>query len=450
MQTAQNTHAVQVRKLLSGGACTSNAVGASLGISQPTVSRVLRSMGIEIIKISIQGSIQYLLRDPRRAALGASVSRVTLQGRLQRLGELVPVWPEGFVLKADDGDDRYSDGLPWWLFDMRPQGYLGRAYARHHAKRLLLPERLSDWSDSHVLQALQQHGDDLAGNLLIGEQAEQRFINAPQPQPIALAHKARAYAGLASAAEAGELPGSSAAGEQPKFTAYVETEQGSAHVIVKFSAAQDNVVSERWRDLLLAEHIALEVLAQSGVPAASSRIVDHAGQRFLEVERFDRAGAMGRTALLSLAALDAEFVGSGGRWYEVSQALVQQQCVVLAASQGAALLWAFGTLMGNTDMHNGNLSFTSDQGRPYQLAPAYDMTPMAFAPSSGGGMGHEIPEPRITTAISGELWRVALQMAERYVQRIQADPRFSARFAPCIQATLVHLAQAQTRIDRLA
>ena len=174
---------------------------------------------------------------------------------------------------------------------------------------------------------MQQHGDDLAGNLLIGEQVEQRFIHAPQP--IALAPKARAYASLASAAEAGGLPGSSAAGEQPQFTAYVETEQGRAHVIVKFSAAQDNAVSERWRDPLLAE-----VLAQSGAPAASSRIVDHEGQRFLEVGRFDRAGAMGRTALLSLPALDAEFVGRGGRWYEVGQALAQQQCVVPAVSQG--------------------------------------------------------------------------------------------------------------------
>ncbi len=41
-------------------------------------------------------------------------------------------------------------------------------------------------------------------------------------------------------------------------------------------------------------------------------------------------------------------------------------------------------------------------------------------------------------------------MAQRYAQRIQANSRFSARFAPCMQVTLVHLAQAQTRIDRLA
>jgi hypothetical protein len=28
-----------------------------------------------------------------------------------------------------DGVALHSDRLPWWLFDMRPQGYLGRACA---------------------------------------------------------------------------------------------------------------------------------------------------------------------------------------------------------------------------------------------------------------------------------------------------------------------------------
>ncbi len=47
--------------------------------------------------------------------------------------------------------------------------------------------------------------------------------------------------------------------------------------------------------------------------------------------------------------------------------------------------WAFGMLIGNTDMHHGNLSFIiSLHGRPYALAPAYDILPMGFAPKVGG------------------------------------------------------------------
>ncbi|MEG0921049.1 MAG: type II toxin-antitoxin system HipA family toxin YjjJ [Comamonas sp.] len=457
MSVTAETTVEQLRKMLAAGACTSKDIAAALGVSQPTVSRLLKILGVEVIRLSIQGSIQYALRDERRAGLQSSVSRITRQGRLQRLGQLVPVLPEGFALQAEYGSDNYSEGLPWWLYDMRPQGYLGRAYARQNAERLSLPQRLSDWSDTHVIQALQQSGGDLPGNLLMGEQAEQRFINAPLPEPVALADKLAAYAQLAGAAESGELPGSSAGGEQPKFTAYVQTGlqddanlAEAAHVIVKFSTAEDNAVSERWRDLLLAEHIALRVLAEGGVAAARSAVLDYGGQRFLEVERFDRIGAMGRVALLSLSALDAEFVGSGGPWHEVTQALIAQDCVVGKAAPDVALLWAFGALIGNTDKHNGNLSFTSDQGRPYRLAPAYDMTPMGFAPNSGGAMNNALNPPLVVPTISGAIWRKALELAQRYTQQLVAEERFSPRFAACIEATQAHLAAAQMRIDRLA
>jgi len=39
------------------------------------------------------------------------------------------------------------------------------------------------------------------------------------------------------------------------------------------------------------------------------------------VQRFDRLGTRGRRALHSFAALDAEFVGSGGNWPVIARAL---------------------------------------------------------------------------------------------------------------------------------
>jgi hypothetical protein len=47
----------------------------------------------------------------------------------------------------------------------------------------------------------------------------------------------------------GAIPGSSAGGEQPKFTAYCG--ERSAHVIVKFSPLGDDAVARRWRDILV-------------------------------------------------------------------------------------------------------------------------------------------------------------------------------------------------------
>ena len=450
MKTVSSNHAKSVAQMLDTGMFTSKQLCDALGLSQPSMSRVLKSMGSEVIKTSIHGSIQYLLKDHARSHLVSHISRVTVDGQLQRLGVLEPVRPEGFLLVAVDGRDSYSEGLPWWLFDMRPQGYLGRAYARKNAERLALPERLGDWSDAHVLQALKLNGSDLCGHLLVGEGAEQMFINMPTPTPVPLDGRAQAYAKLSALADAGEVAGSSAGGEQPKFTSYVETDTGAAHVIVKFSALDSNPVSERWRDLLLAEHHALEVLQQAGIPAAQTRIVDSESQRFLEVARFDRIGALGRSALVSLAALDAEFLGLGTTWYEITQALVQEGCVVPEAMPSVQLLWAYGTLIGNTDMHAGNLSFTSDSGRPYRLAPAYDMTPMAFAPRAGGSMANDLRAANIVAAIRGDVWRQAYGLAQLYAERLRRDERFRARFFPCMDALTLHLDGAKGRIGRIA
>ena len=158
-------------------------------------------------------------------------------------------------------------------------------------------------------------------------------------------------------------------------------------------------VPERWRDLLLAEHFALETLRHAGIPAATSRVIDHQGQRFLEIERFDRIGPLGRRAILSLAALDAEFLGAGtAPWPELVQGLATDRHIQPDAAHDAARLWAYGTLIGNTDMHSGNLSFITDQGRPNTLAPAYDITPMAFPPATAAACPTPSPRPTSTPA----------------------------------------------------
>ena len=447
-----------VRRALQSGPATGRELASALGLSQASTSRVLSSMGGELLKIGRSSSIQYLLRDASRAQLAATVHRVDAKGQAQPMGQLVPVLGQGFVLVEAGGLCTHSDSLPWWLFDMRPQGYLGRAYCRQHSASLALPANLSEWQDDHVMTALQHHGVDLAGNLLVGDKALLQFANTPVPQPIARADKGARYAELAAAAARGDAAGSSAAGEQPKFSTHAQTAKGAAHVIVKFSETPDSPVSQRWRDLLLAEHLALQLLREHGVAAAASSLIDTPEQRFLELERFDRVGELGRCALFSLAALDAQFVGIGGRWPDVTQALAKAKVVDAEAVQGAALLWAFGHLIGNTDMHAGNLSFLSAAGaQPYQLAPAYDMLPMAFAPRSGGGLpgaqAGDLAAPSIGSQVPAAAWQQALPMAERYVADLQATLEsgcFSAGFSVCVAVLTQHVNEARWRIERLA
>ena len=430
-------HSDSIRLLLGKGPMTSRQLVDKTGISQPTISRALTVLGDDVLRIGSGASIRYALRDTSRGFASAPIFRVSDEGLIRELGTLVPVRPEGFVMVQADGVTLYSDGLPWWLFDMRPQGYLGRAYASTYAAALGLPGNPEHWGDTEVIRALLAHGHDAIGNLLVGELARDRFIAMPAPFP---GDRTTDYPALARAAGSGDVPGSSAGGEQPKFCTY--TARG--HVLVKFSAPDDNPVSERWRDLLLAEHLALSVL---GVEA---EIFDFGGQRFLEVPRFDRVGQLGRVGVFSLRALDAEFIGDvSAPWPSLVRRLVADGQVDAHAVAGSALLWAFGTLIGNTDMHAGNLSFVSSHGRPYQLAPAYDILPMGFAPGSGGALVDTLAPAPLSASVDSETWREALHLAEMFFTKVSDCDGFSGRFSPCIEAIRRHIDEAASRIARL-
>lgn len=426
-----------LRQLLRQGPTTVRQLTNMIGISQPTVSRALKALGDDVVRIGAGPSIQYALRDTFRGFDSAPVYRITEEGQIKPLGNLIPVYPDGFVMEQTDNICLHSDGLPWWLFDMRPHGYLGRAYASAWSAELGLSPNPEDWTDSEVIRALLAHGHDAVGNLLIGEQARKQFLEMPLPAPV---DRATTYPSLALAVSSGEVPGSSAGGEQPKFCTY--TERG--HVLVKFTALDDNPISERWRDLLQAEHLALKVLG------VETEVFDFGGQRFLEIPRFDRTGPLGRIGLFSLRALEAEFVGRArDAWPVLVNELVKQGCVHPDAAVGTARLWAYGMLIGNTDMHHGNLSFISSHGRPYRLAPAYDILPMGFAPKSGGEIVNTLRAATLLDAISGEIWREALQLAERFFSLAFDCKRFSSNFGPCLEALRSHLDEASSRISRL-
>ena len=407
-----------------------------MGLSQPTVSRALKALGSDVVRIGAGPSIQYALRDAFRGFSSAPIYRITDEGQVKPLGQLIPVYPEGFVMDQDDKVCLHSDGLPWWLFDMRPQGYLGRAYASTISAELGLSQNPEHWSDSDVIRALLAYGHDAVGNLLIGEQARNQFLEMPLPTPV---DRAATFPELALAASSGEAPGSSAGGEQPKFCTF--TERG--HVLVKFTAQADNPVSERWRDLLQAEHLALKVLG------VETEVFDFGGQRFLEIPRFDRVGQLGRVGLFSLKALEAEFVGRAREtWPVLVNELVRQGNVRPDAAIYTARLWAFGMLIGNTDMHHGNLSFIG-HGRPYQLAPAYDILPMGFAPKSGGEITDTLRPATLIEEVSVESWHEALELAETFLRLASGCNKFSTNFSPCLAALRDHLDEARSRISRL-
>ena len=92
-----------IRDRLAGGPMRTRQLVESTGMSQPTISRTISSMGDEIVRIGSGSSIQYAIRDGSRGIDDVPVYRVDVEGRLRLLGRLIAVQPEGYVMRQEDG-----------------------------------------------------------------------------------------------------------------------------------------------------------------------------------------------------------------------------------------------------------------------------------------------------------------------------------------------------------
>jgi hypothetical protein len=247
--------------------------------------------------------------------------------------------------------------------------------------------------------------------------------------PIAETQIADSYAELARAAMEHGVPTSSAGGEFPKFTTCRIKYGKPAHVLVKFSGNAPTPDVQRWSDLLVCEHLALESInALLPIRAAESMIVQSQGRTFLEVQRFDRHGEFGRSALCSWAAIEAALFGIAGvSWITGAQSLLKEKRITEATLPQIELLWHFGKLIANTDMHEGNLSFRPVSGR-LELAPAYDMLPMWYAPQRGVEIPIRKFVPELSVPAEREAWMIAASAARQFWQAASEDSRISAGF----------------------
>jgi len=336
------------------------------------------------------------------------VLQIDAAGRAESAGHLVTlaarqtVWlPAGTL----------HDGLPMLISDARPSGFLGRHFALQHAD-LRLPARLTDWSDHHVLLAMSRRGEDLPGNLLIGDESFARW----QALPLS-SHSRLDYPTLADATIAGNPPGSSAGGERPKFGVLV----GERHLLVKFATRGPGLAARRWCDLLVLESLALQLVAEHGVDAARAEIIESDRYCFLESERFDRVGTRGRVAVLSLAAAHDDLADN---WGQAAVRLCERERICEEDARRLRWLDAFGALTANTDRHQYNILFFPGEGA-LTLAPAFDHVAMHYAPSSDSQVqSNPMPLP-VQTAETLDVWESARAAAAEFWSRAGDDHRLS-------------------------
>ncbi|MDO5675291.1 MAG: type II toxin-antitoxin system HipA family toxin YjjJ [bacterium] len=420
------------------GLATSRELQAYTGLSQPAVSRKLRAMGDKIIKVQSGRTPRYALA---RNAFGGSdrqpLAMVDAYGNTVLAAWIRPLVHGGFFVEAATGtppvllgidQNGLFEGLPYFLQDLAPQGFIGRKIAEEIAKQnIAFPRDPRLWNADHIGRYLISNGDDLPGNFKFGEQTLLRLRRKPE------AATEEDYPKLADQVMKGYVPGSSAGGEQPKFTTYCTTR--AAHVIVKFTHQDANEVTDRWRDILITEYHATEAIHDKDFPASETRLLEMEGRLFLESQRFDRSGEYGRMSMVSLKSIDDEFVGIGSGWPAVMEALLQKNLVSWQHVYDANCLFLFGQLINNTDMHLENLSLAIEGG-VFRLLPVYDMCSMGFAPLPGGNVPPYafIPVMGTLNGISKETEQVVMAMAKDFWDRVARDERISLGFKRFLQS----------------
>jgi HipA-like C-terminal domain len=130
--------------------------------------------------------------------------------------------------------------------------------------------------------------------------------------------------------------------------------------------------------------------------------------------------------VVSLKALDDEFTGIASDWPKIAAALVQSGKLDEHVYSQVQKLYAFGVLIGNGDMHPGNLSFfVDDVAQPYPvytLAPVYDMLPMSLAPRPSGQIPDALPMPKVGVNPPLAVWREMLPLATQYWRKVAEHP----------------------------
>jgi hypothetical protein len=407
------------------GRRSSRELQEALGVSQATISRLLAAAGERVVRFGARRSARYAAA---RRLFGSShalpLIGMDAEGNRQELATLRGFGARQFVvegkelpawLRGVDGDGVYDD-LPYFLDDLRPAGFLGRLFARTMGAAMGLPADARDWSADQLGRCLLAAGEAFPGALLLGDGAVARARMWTAERVLS---PEKEYPLLAERTMAGEAPGSSAAGEQPKFTAWREDR---GHVLVKFSPTGRNPEAARWRELLYAEYHALSALRKHGFDAAEPRVVEGGGRVFLELRRFDRVGAFGRRPMLSLAAVDAEFAGSGSDWTCTAEILRTGGLIDTETAARIAALQRFGEQIGNSDMHLGNLSL-APEGDGFLLLPVYDMLPMALAPRHG-----ELPAALPARPPTDGLPHAVTAALRDYHRRLRSDERVSRGF----------------------
>jgi hypothetical protein len=368
------------------GLCTARELQTATGKSQATVSRLLAELSRQVLALGQGRARCYGLGLPIRGLpaqqplyLVDEAGRIAAQGQVSLL--------TGHTLHTTLAGHSWvtRNALPWVLAPIQAQGFLGRLLAQR-LQAAGVPNDPERWALPEVLFAALQTSD-APGAIVLGNPATPlptTWLPDAHTQPDALTRELDRR----SADVANTLPaGSSAGGEQPKFLAQLAD---GSHVLVKFTPPRGTPFGERWHELLLAEALALDTLHAHGIATADTSLQHSPTRTYLLSRRFDRIGAQGRRHVVAIGAVHEGLLSDTYQhWAHSGHHLASRKQLSQSDAKQIETALHFGRLIGNTDMHSGNLSLFVEPSSPgrhrFSLAPIYDMLPMRWRPDAHMG-----------------------------------------------------------------
>jgi hypothetical protein len=136
-------------------------------------------------------------------------------------------------------------------------------------------------------------------------------------------------------------------------------------------------------------------------------------------------------------------------WNAAAERLENGKWLTAEEARRLTMLWWYGSLIGNTDMHYGNVSFFLERQLPLRLAPAYDMLPMLYRPGTQGSLPARefAPQPPPPEALGP--WRDAAELAEETWARLGEEPIISKGFRGIARENRKIVARYRERFGRV-
>ena len=135
MAIANHSSAIKTFLYRQQGAATRVDMQRELTLSQPTLSRALAAMIRDgnILRVGAARQSLYLLPAPNAGvAIPVPIMRIDAAGEVHPFGQLIPLVGGRYFVEFSQGKQQLYGGLPWFISDMRPQGFLGRLFSRMH------------------------------------------------------------------------------------------------------------------------------------------------------------------------------------------------------------------------------------------------------------------------------------------------------------------------------